>query len=154
AETEARCRIFGVVARGATVDQQSAHREHEWLDTHSRDERAVHRADGKPAGDDDGEGGNPIDLVIDDQIDEQNAEQRDHRADRKFYSANDDDEGLGDGEDAEQSDLVGGVGEIADQKEARIDEGDDRADQKDQDKQAQVFLAQDSLAYTAWPTAS
>jgi len=62
--------------------------------------------------------------------------------------------GLGDGEDAEQPDLVGGVGEIADQEEARIDEGDDRADHQDQDKQAQVFLVQDSLAYTVWPTAS
>src|SRR5262249_49185731 len=93
-------------------------------------------------------------VVIDDQIDEEDAEQRDHRADGQFYTADDDDEGLGDGEDAEQSDLVQGVGEIADQQEARIDEGDDRADDEDQDQQAQVFLVQDPLTYTSWPTAS
>ena len=100
----------------------------------------------KAARDNDGEGRNPIDVVIDDQVDEQDAEQRDHRADRQLDSADDDDEGFGDGEDAEQPDLVGGVGEIAGQQEARIDKGDDGADHQDQHEQAQVFLVQGSLA--------
>ena len=84
--------------------------------------------------------------MIDNQVDEQDAEQRDHRADRQLDSPDDDDEGLGDGEDAEQTDLVGGVGEIAGQQEAWIDEGDDGADHQDQDEQAQVFFVQGSLA--------
>ena len=113
---------------------------------HLGDQRAVHHTDRKPAGDNDCEGCNPVDVVIDNQVDEQDAEQRDHRADRQLDSPDDDDEGLGDGEDAEQPDLVGGVGEIAYQQEAWIDEGDDGADHQDQDEQAQVFFVQGSLA--------
>ena len=63
----------------------------------------------------------PVEVVIDDQVDEDHAEQRDHRADRQLDPAGDDDEGLADGEQAEQADLVGGVGQVARQQEPRID---------------------------------
>ena len=135
-----------VVASGAAVDQQAAQRDHEGLDAHLGDERAVDDADRKPAGNNDREGCNPVDVAIDDQIDEQDAEQCDHGADRQLDSADDDDEGFGNGEDTEQTDLIGGIGEIADEQEARIDEGDDSADDQDQDEQTQVFLVQGALA--------
>src|SRR6185503_5655675 len=64
------------------------------------------------------------------------------------------DEGFRDREDTEHPDLVQGVGEVADIEEARIDEGDDRADHEDQDQEAEIFLVQGTLTSTAWPTAN
>jgi hypothetical protein len=58
-------------ARGAVVDQQSAQRDHEGLDAHLGDKRAMHNADRKSAGDSDADGCNPVDVVIDDQVDKQ-----------------------------------------------------------------------------------
>ncbi len=66
------------------------------------------------------------------------AEQRNHRADRELDAAGDDDEGLTDRENAEQADLIGGVGDVIGQQEARIDD-DDGADDQDQDEQARSF---------------
>ena len=82
AETEAGGGVLGVIARGAAVDQQSAQRHHEWLDMHFGGEQAVHGADHQSAGEDHGKGDHPVDVVIDDQVDEQHAQQRYHRADR------------------------------------------------------------------------
>ena len=84
--------------------------------------------------------------MIDDQVNEEHPEKRDHRSDRELDAAGDDDEGLGYRENAEQPYLVGGVGQVADQQEARIDQPDDRANHQDEDQQAEVFLLQARLA--------
>ena len=68
------------------------------------------------------------------------AEQRDHRADRQLDAAGDDDEGLADGEQAEQADLVGGIGQVARQQETRIDQRHRGADHDDEDEEAEVLL--------------
>ena len=62
------------------------------------------------------------------------------RADRQLDAAGDDDEGLADREQAEQADLVGGVGEVARQQEALVDQRHRRADDEDEEEEAEVFL--------------
>src|SRR5882724_5075558 len=75
-----------------------------------------------------------------DEIDEDDAEQRDDGADRQLDAAGDDHEGLGQREQAEEADLVGGVGEVDREQEARVDDRDDGADDEDEEEEAEVFL--------------
>ena len=114
----------------------------------------MHDPDRDAARDDQGEGHHPVHIAVHDQVDEQHAEQRDHRPHGQLDAADDDHESLRDREDAEHPDLVGGVGKVADQEKARIDDRHDRADHQDQDEQAEIFLVHGRLVQTVWPTAS
>ena len=140
AEAEAGGGVLGVVAGDAAIDEQTAQRHHEWLQPHLGDEQPVHRAERAAAEHDDDDGRHPVEVVIDDQVDEDGPEQGDHRADRQLDPAGDDDEGLADGEQAEQADLVGGIGQVARQQEPRIDQRHRGADHDDEDKKAEILL--------------
>ena len=105
------------------------------------DQQTMQGPEEASAGDDDDDGDHPIDVVVDDQIDEYRPEERDQRTDREIDAARDDGEGLADREYAEQADLVGGVGEVPRKQEPLVDQLDDgRPENQDQDKQAKVFL--------------
>ena len=65
-------------------------------------------------------------LVGGQQVDEDDAEQGEHGADRQVDAAGDDDEALADREDAEQADEVGRVRQVDGRDEARIEIRDDR----------------------------
>ncbi len=98
----------------------------------------------------------PRHPIVRDQVDEEHAEQRDHRAHRELDAAGDDHEALTDREEAEEADEVRGVGEVDRRDEARVDEGDDRADHQDQDEEPEVLLLHRRLhgrPTASWSTA-
>jgi hypothetical protein len=102
----------------------------------------VHRAERTAAEHDDDDRQPPVEVMIDDEIDEDGAEQRDHRANRQLDAAGDDHECLADGKQPEQSDLIGGIGKVGWQQEARIDERHRGADHDDEDEKAEILLVQ------------
>ena len=83
----------------------------------------------------------PGDLACDQQVDEDDAEQGEHRADRELDAAGDDDEACADREQAEQADQVRRVATrlIGDMKRGLM-RATTSADHQDQDQQAEILL--------------
>ena len=132
--------IFRVEARDAAVDQQAAERHHERLQLQFGDQQAVDQPHQDADPQHQHRRGRPPDALVGDQIDKDDAEQRDDRADRQLDAARDDHESLADGEYSEQTDQIGGVGDVDRRQEPGIDDRDHRPDDDDQHQQTQVFL--------------
>ena len=146
---------FGVIARDAAVEQQAAERDDEGLHAHLRDQEAVDRAEHEADADRDEDRHRPRHFEGHEQIDEDHAEQREHRADRQIDAAGDDDEALADGEQAEEADQVGRVRQVDRRDEARVDQRDDGADDEDEEEEPEVLLQHaGSRASMLSPTAS
>ena len=94
----------------------------------------------------DDDGHRPGHAVFADHVDEQHAEQRDDRADRKLDAAGHDDEALGDGEQPEQPDQIGRVAEVDRRQEPRVAQIDDRADDDDEDGKPDILFLHGQLA--------
>src|SRR5699024_10869432 len=140
AEAEPSGGIGGVEARDAAIDQEAAEGHNEGLQADLGDQQAMDDAHDEADGEHGDPGQRPGNGPVGDEIDENDAEQRDHRADRQLDAAGDDDEALPDGEDAEKSDEVGGVGDVDGGEEARIDQRDHRSHHDDQDQKPQILF--------------
>ena len=90
--------VVGVPAGDAAIDQEAAEGDHEGLRPGGGSSRRP--MDGSrcttPARDDQQQGERPVDVVGDQQVDEDDPEQREDRADREVDAAGDDDEALAD----------------------------------------------------------
>jgi hypothetical protein len=87
AEGKAGGAVVGVVAGDATIQQQAAQRHHERLQAHPRDQEAVDQADDVPATSMITDRQWPGQVIGDQQVDENHAEQAQHRADRQVDAA-------------------------------------------------------------------
>ena len=65
-----------------------------------------------PADQDDQDGQRPGQIVGHEKVDEDHAEQREHRSDRQVDAAGNDHEAFAEREQSEQSDQIGGVGQV------------------------------------------
>src|SRR5260370_7236895 len=89
----------------------------------------------------DHEHGDPqLQLQGHEQVDEDDAQQGEHRADREVDAAGDDDEALADREEAEQADQVRRIREVDRRDEARVQDGDDKAHNDDQEKEPEILF--------------
>ena len=143
-KTKARRAVGGEPAGDAAVDQKAAQGDDEGLHLQPRDEKPVREADDAAQRDHQRDGQRPGDVAVGEQIDEQHAQQRDHRAGRQFDAPRDDDEGLADREQAEQADQIGGVGDVDRRQEQRVDRRHHRADRQNENDKPNV-LAQHAL---------
>ena len=100
----------------------------------------MHRADDEACRDDRQDGEEPGKLVGDQEIDEDGTQQREHRSDRQVDAPRDDDEGLADREQAEQTDQIGGVRQVDRRDEARIHHRDRGADHEHEDEETELLL--------------
>src|ERR1700722_6146801 len=101
AEFKSGCPVVGVPARDAAIDQEAAKRHDEGLQVHSRDEKSMHPAKNHTETDNDENGEDPWHVIVHEQVDEDDAEQGELRADRQDDTARYDDEAFADGEQAE-----------------------------------------------------
>src|SRR5262249_23627503 len=132
--------VVGVVARDAAIDQQSAQGDDERLQLEPGDEKAVDGAQYHAAQHHHDHGEPPRQLPGHQQVDVDDAEQRENRADGEVDAAGDDDEALADREQAEQPDQVRRVAEIDRRQEAGIEDGHDQADHQDQHQEPEILL--------------
>ena len=141
AVAEADGGVGHVPARDAAVDQQAAQGDDEGLQLEAGDEQAhgwrrgrrrcrmaIARTSCQGS------------AVVDHEVDEDDADQREHRAHRELDAAGDDDQPDADAEQAEEPDQVRHVDEVDGREEARVEGGRHRTDDQDQDEQAEVLL--------------
>ena len=135
------CRpVLRVEACHAPVDEQTAERHDEGLQLHLGDEEAVEQAD-DDAGQHDQTGGRaPRQAVVGHQADEDDAEQREDRADREIDAARDDDEAFADREQAVEPDQVRGVRDVDGRDEAGVQHRHDGAHHHDEEEKPEVLL--------------
>ncbi len=135
------CRsVVGVIAGDPAIQQQAAERDHEGLQAHLRDQHAIDPSDQRPRNKGDQHGQGPGQLQRHDEIDEDHAQQREHRADREIDAAGDDHKAFAEREQPEKTDQIGGVGHVDRGQKARVDQRDDGADHEDEDEEAQIFF--------------
>ena len=99
----------------------------------------------------------PGDLISRQKVDEYDAEQREHRAERKVDAAGDDHEPLAERKHTEEADQIGHVEQVHQRQEGRIDRARDGGNHHQQQAQAEFFLDHGLAASTvssAWPIAS
>ncbi len=101
AELKSGCPVVGIPASDAAIDQEAAKRHDEGLQVHPRDEKPMHPAKDDAETDNNQNGENPRQVIVHEQVDENDAEQGELRADRKVDAARDDDEAFADREQAE-----------------------------------------------------
>src|ERR1700721_3723448 len=102
AELESRCPVVGVPASDAAIDQEAAKRHDERLQVHSRDEKPMHPAKDHAETDNEENGEDPWHVIVHEQVDEDDAEQGELRADRQVDAARYDDKAFANGEEAKQ----------------------------------------------------
>jgi hypothetical protein len=95
-------------------------------------------ADAEPDGDRQDE--LPGHALVGHEVDEDHADQGEHRAHREIDAAGDDDDADADREDAEEADQVRHVAEIDRRQEHRVEDRGDRTDDEDQHEEPEVFL--------------
>ena len=132
--------VVGVPARDAAIDQEAAEGHDEGLQIHARDEKPMHPAKDHAETDDDENGKEPGHVIVHEQVDEDDAEQGELRADRKVDAAGYDDEAFADREQAEQPDEIGGIRQIDRRDEARVEERHHGADDDDEQEKPEIFL--------------
>ena len=140
AVAEADGGVVHVPARDAAIDQQAAQGDDEGLHPEPGDEEAVDGAEHDADADRERQRQLPGQAVIDHEVGEDHADQREHRAHRELDAAGDDDQPLADREQAEQPDQVRHVDEVDRREEARVEGGREGADDQDQDEEAEVLL--------------
>src|SRR5277367_4979804 len=101
AELKSGSPVVGVPASDAAIDQEAAKRHDEGLQVHSRDEKPMDEAKDHAETDNDENGENPRQVIVHEQVDEDDAEQGELRADRKVDAACYDDKAFADGEQSE-----------------------------------------------------